>query len=368
MKSIRTTLNFGLAVAMAGAIMGSLMFSSTVLATTAADVAKLSGPDRAAILMKGAKKEGKVVLYSAMIVNQALRPMAEAFKKKYPFLKVEYWRANSRGIITKVTAELRAKGLVASVIEAGGASQALIKIGALQSFVSPSQAPYPKNVIAAKGYWSATRFNFFGLGYNTKLVSKADVPKTFEELLDPKWKGKFAWIVNSETGSALLFISALRKHMGEKKAEAYLAKLAKQKIVGVSGSARALVDRVVQGEYPMGINIFAHHPIISKRKGASVDTQLLDPVTNSSSSIMFLKAAPHPHAGMMLIDFALSEEGQRVLQKANYLPTHPKVDPKSTLFSILPHKNGKKANFLTPEALFELRGKSLKLQKKYFTN
>ncbi len=365
MKSIRTTLNLGLAVAMAGAITGSFIFSNTALAATAADVAKLTGPDRAAILMKGAKKEGKVVLYSSMIVNQATRPMQAAFVKKYPFLKFEYWRANSRGIVNKVMAELRAKALVADVVEGGGSSQPLGKINALEPFKSPSQAGFPKHVIAANGNWSATRFNFFALGYNTKLVPKGTQPKTYEDLLNPKWKGKMSWITNSDNGSALLFITTIRKFMGEKKAEAYLEKLTRQDITSVGGSARALADRVVQGEYPMALSLFAHHPIISQGKGASVDSQLFDPTPSTASVVMFPKAAPHPHAAMLLIDFILSEAGQKVFRNASYLPAHTKVDPKKSLWPILPGKNNVKSIFLSPETLFGYRTKSHELQKKY---
>ena len=335
-------------------------------AATIAEIANQKGADRHKILVEGARKEGKVVLYSAMIVNQALRPMAAAFGKKYPFLKVEYWRGNSRAIIGKVLAETRANAMVADVIEGGGLSQALMKAGAIQSYSTPSLKAQNHKYYDSKGYWAATRFSYFGLGYNTKLVKASDVPKTYQDLLDPKWKGKMVWAGKTETGSAMMFITFVRASMGEEKAEAYLKKLSRQNIIGLSGSPRAVINRVMQGEYPMALNIFMHHPIISALKGASMASQPLEPVPSNASVITLAKAAPHPHAAMLLIDFALSKEGQNVLRNANYLPSHPEVAPRSTLNKIVPRVANLKETFLSPETLYRYRSKSLELQSKYF--
>ena len=115
----------------------------------------------------------------------------------------------------------------------------------------------------------------------------------------------------------------------------------------------------------MALSLFAHHPIISQGKGASVDSQLFDPTPSTASVVMLPKAAPHPHAAMLLIDFILSEAGQKVFRDASYLPAHTKVDPKKSLWPILPGKNNVKSIFLSPETLFGYRTKSNELQKKY---
>ncbi len=125
--------------------------------------------------------------------------------------------------------------------------------------------------------WTPTRLSYYSIAYNTRLVPADKVPKSYDDLLDPQWKGKIAWRIGSASGTPL-FITNLRLAWGEEKARAYFEKLKEQKIVNFgAGSARTLVDRVIAGEYAIALNIFAHHPLISKAKGAPVNSQLLDP-------------------------------------------------------------------------------------------
>jgi iron(III) transport system substrate-binding protein len=149
------------------------------------------------------------------------------------------------------------------------------------------------------------------------------VPRTYEELLDPQWKGKLAWRIGSASGAAL-FLTNLRLAWGEEKAQAYFLKLREQKIVNFgSGSARTLVDRVVAGEYPIALQIFAHHPLISKAKGAAVNSQLLAPVPTTAATMVIPKGLRHPYAAMLLVDYILSKEGQTILLDAEYFLAHP---------------------------------------------
>src|SRR6476659_714570 len=103
-----------------------------------------TGPDRQAALIEGAKAEGEVVFYSAMIVNQALRPVSEAFMKKYPFVKVNYWRAESAGIFTKLSAEVRAGKVAADVVEGTGIGEAAIQAGFVQPYKTPAIEKIPE--------------------------------------------------------------------------------------------------------------------------------------------------------------------------------------------------------------------------------
>jgi ABC-type thiamine transport system substrate-binding protein len=194
-------------------------------ALTQEEIGMLSGPDRQKILEDGARKEGKVTIYSGMIVNQALRPMTQAFMKKYPFIKAEYWRGDSNKITQKLLAEARAKSMVADVGESTSLSEPLIKAGVVLPFKSPSVKSFPKEYIDPNNMWGATRLSYFGGAYNTKTVSAAEAPKTYEALLDPKWKGKLAWRDNSDSGSAL-FVTNIMMTMGDQKGEEYLKKLA----------------------------------------------------------------------------------------------------------------------------------------------
>jgi iron(III) transport system substrate-binding protein len=352
---------------------GALALGAGAISTLAAgrthaaaiDIATYKGADREALILEGAKREGKVAFYSGMIENQALRPMADAFKKKYPFVSIDYYRGDSRSLVLKALTEQRARRVIGDVIESTGGAEALTKAQAVQPFASPSAASFPPAYIDPKGMWIASRLDYFGMAYNTKTVGAAEAPKTYEQLLDPKWKGAIAWRADSEVG-APLFIASVLRTLGKEKGEDYLKKLAAQRIVNYAGSARALVDRVGEGEYKMAVFIYAHHPLISKAKGAPLDTQMLEPVPSTVSTIQLAKNPPHPHAAMLFIDFMLSKEGQDVLREADYMSPNPAVDTDPSLKKIIPRLANLKELVLTPEIMFDARGEANALFEKYF--
>ena len=192
------------------------------------------------------------------------------------------------------------------------------------------------------------------------------VPKTYQALLDPAWKGKIAWRIGSSSGTPL-FLTNLRLAWGEERARIYFEKLKEQKIVNFgSGSARTLVDRVVAGEYAIALNIFAHHPLISKAKGAPVNSQLMDPVASTAATMGIVKGAKHPNAALLLIDFILSKEGQEVLAAADYFPADPQVPPAAGLASVVPRIAGLPENFVGPEKLTKYTDSSQEIFRQLF--
>src|SRR3954454_23902015 len=284
------------------------------------DILLYKGPDREQKLIEGAKKEGQVVIYSALIVNQAMRPIADRFGKKYPFVKITYWRADSEDIAAKLSAEVRANNVVADVFEGTGVGELAAQAGLAIPYYTPAIAAYPQQYRDPSGIWTPTRLSYYSIAYSTRQVPEDKVPKSYEDLLDPQWKGKMAWRIGSASGTPL-FITNLRLAWGEERAKAYFEKLKDQKIVNFgAGSARTLVDRVIAGEYAIALNIFAHHPLISKAKGAPVNSQLLDPTASTAATMGVVKGAKHPYAAMLLVDFILSKEGQSILAKAEYFP------------------------------------------------
>jgi len=332
---------------------------------TAAEVALLNSPERQKILEEGAKKEGKVVWYTPLIVNQAVRPLKEAFEKKYPFITVDFHRANSRGLVQKWLSENTAKRYEADVV--GGSEVAMLgkKAGLLLRIASPSLRDYPAELKDTQGYWSTTNLYFMALAYNTRRIKPNEAPKTYADLLQPKWKGRMAWHMASNTGTPL-FIGNIISTLGEKAGTAYLQNLAKQNVISATASARGIVDLVVAGEYDIAINIFNNHAEISKNAGAPVDWQPLEPVPAPIGTTGVAKNAPRPHAAMLFTDFLLSEEGQRVLQRADYLPAHPKVAAKTPE---LKPGGGRfaKANFFRPDMVLEQSDRWQALQEKLFT-
>ena len=328
-----------------------LAVALTVSVSAHADPLTYAGPDRQQKLLEGAKAEGEVVFYSAMIVNQALRPVSEAFMKKYPFIKVNYWRAESAGIFTKLSAEVRAGKVMADLVEGTGVGEAVIQAGFAQPYFTPLIHEIPERYRDRNGLWTPTRRSFFGIGYNTKATSSEDLPKTYEDLLNPRWKGRMAWHAGSASG-ADLFVTNLRMKWGEEATKAYLQKFASQNVISLSGaSARGLVDRVIAGELGLALNIFAHHPLISASKGAPVNSVLLEPVASTVGTMIVPKGVRHPHAAMLLVDFLLSREGQSILSEAGYFPSRTDVPTRTDLAPITDALTRVSEQFVSPEAL-----------------
>ena len=145
-------------------LLGASMLAAVCTAPAAraqTEILTYQGADRQERLLDGAKREGKLTLYSAMIVNQALRPISEAFQKKYPFIKMSYWRADSEDIMQKYLAEYRANNIVGDVLEAGGAGELAVQAGLAQPMWSPEFAAIPEQRRDPRGLWSPTRMNYF---------------------------------------------------------------------------------------------------------------------------------------------------------------------------------------------------------------
>lgn len=330
------------------------------------DILLYSGPDRAQRLIEGAKKEGAVVIYAALIQNQAMRPIVEGFGKKYPYIKLSTWRADSEDIVQKAAAEVRANNVVADVIEGTGTGEQAVEANIAQPYYSPAVAGFAEKYRNGAGLWAPTRLSYYGIAYNTKTVPPDKVPRSYGDLLDPKWKGKMAWRIGSSTGTAL-FLTNLRLAWGEEKARAYFDKLKDQKIINFgAGSARTLVDRVIAGEYAIALNVFAHHPLISKGKGAPVNAQLMDPVASTAATLSVVRGLHHPHAAMLLADYILSKEGQGILARAEYFPVDPDVAPLPALAPVVPKTAGLPENFVGPDQLLKYTQSSEEIFQKLF--
>ena len=331
-----------------------VLYASLSLPSRAAsveDIALLKSANRQKILIEGAKKEGKVTFYTGLIVDQVVRPVKDAFEKEYPFLQVEFFRGNADRLAQKMLAEYQAKRYEVDIVSGSSAATILQRAGVMQRFYSPPIAEYPSELKDPNGFWGSTNVYFMTLGYNTRMVKTNELPKTYEDLLNPRWKGQMMWSTSRGSG-APQFIGNIFLTMGQEAGKAYFQKLRQQNIAKSTASARQILDLVIAGEYPMAIQIFNHHAYISKAAGAPVDWQPLEPVTATINSIGLAKNAPHPHAAMLFLDFVLSKKGQKVFQAANYLPAHPEIP---ALQADLKPGGGRftKVNYLSPEILFD---------------
>jgi iron(III) transport system substrate-binding protein len=350
-------------LAIAGAV---ALIAPDAVKVHAQDILLSHAANREQQILDGARMEGQVVLYSAMIVNQALRPLADAFMTKYPFVNVTFWRGDTEQIVDKLAAEERAGHLVADLVEGTGVGDLAVGAGLTEPYYTPLIEQMPERYRDAENRWTYTRISYFSIAYNTKLVPPAEVPKTYDGLLDPRWRGKLAWRVGTASGTPL-FITTIRLARGEAAASDYFHKLARQKIINFgAGSARTLVDRVIAGDFPIALNIFAHHPLISKAKGAPVDSQLLNPTPSTAGTMVIPKGVHHPHAALLLADFILSRQGQQILADADYFPVRSDVAPKPALASVIPQRAGVPELFISPDQLNRYTASSEKIFEELF--
>jgi len=226
----------------------------------------------------------------------------------------------------------------------------LKRAGILAPYVPTAADQYPTEMKDKDGYWIAILLYVFSPGVNTALIAKEQAPKTYQDLLEPKWKGKMAWNPGSIAG-AIGFVGNIVMSMGENRGTEYLKALAAQRISNIEASSRAILDQVIAGEFPMGLMMFNHHAVISAQKGAPTDWLTMEPVPVAFDAVGILKDAPHPNAARLLVDFLTSEEGQKVLQKADYLPAMPSVPAMKV--GLRPEDGGFKATFLRPDEIYD---------------
>jgi ABC-type Fe3+ transport system substrate-binding protein len=297
-------------------------------------------------LIDAAKKEGEVIWYTTQIIAQLVRPVSVAFEKKYG-IKVRSTRANSTELSVKIINESRAGRPQSDVFDGTSTVVPLKKEGfVLQWLPDPAKA-YPAPYKDPEGYWVANNLFFLTPGFNTALVPKGTEPRSYQALLDPKWRGKIAWSTSPTSSGGPGFIGTVLTEMGTESGMPYLRELSKQRIANIGSAAREVLDQVIAGEYLLALQIFNHHTVISGKKGAPVDWIKMEPVTGTLSVISVHKNAPHPNAAKLLVDFITSPEGQNIFRDAEYLPADPAVPALSP--SLKPDEGRFRTHFFTPE-------------------
>ena len=297
-------------------------------------------------LVEAARKEGTVVWYTSFVESQAARPLAAAFEKRYPGVRVQLVSGTATDLLTKLLAEARSGSIRADVHHGGSSVWPLNKAGVLLSYKPDEAKEFPEGLKDPNGLWTADALYFLVPAINTETVPEAQAPHSFQDLLDPKWQGKIAWTTQMTQGGAPGFIGTVLQNMGEQAGMAYLRKLAAQHIVNVPANQRVVLDQVIGGEYPIALSTFINHSSISQRDGAPVKALTLDPVTGTLDTLLLLKG-PHPNAGKLFIEFSLSQEGQTVFSKAGYIPARPGVPAEPA--SLKPDAGHFRALILSPD-------------------
>lgn len=274
-------------------------------------------------LIEGAKKEGKVVWYGSLSLED-IKVLSEKFEKKYPFLRVEVFRSSGENLANRIMTETRAGRYLYDVVATGAFEVwPLYKRGLLGKYISPESKPYPAAAKDPDGYWNDLYDNYYVVGYNSAQVSQKDAPKKWEDLLHPRWKGQFA--VDMEDYE---WYMAMIDSMGEEKGKRFMQQLAKQDIQWRKGHT-LIAQLVVAGEFPTAL-VYAHRTEKMKSQGAPIDWETsFDPIVSGMRVVAVGAKPPHPNAAKLLLDYVLSKEGQTVIRSFYRIPAHPDVEPLS---------------------------------------
>jgi iron(III) transport system substrate-binding protein len=248
------------------------------------------------------------------------RPLTEAFEKKYG-IKVSLWRASGEKVAERVLTESRGGRFDVDVVETDGAQmEILYREKQLSPLKAPSAGDVPAEILPAHGHYAPTRLTLYVMAYNTQLVAPHEVPKSYGDLLQPRWAGKLAL----ESDDVAWFASVV-KAMGETQGLGYYRRLAATKPSMRKGHT-LMAEMVAAGEIEVAIDTHVQGIARLKEKGAPIEWKPLQPAFGQPSSVGVTRRAPHPEAGRLLADFILSREGQEIIKSRNRVPVSRAVD------------------------------------------
>jgi iron(III) transport system substrate-binding protein len=271
-------------------------------------------------VVEKAKAEGEVVLYTAWGLD-TVQAVQKAFAKKYPFIKFDARRTGSERLLTITITEHKQRLFRADVFS--GSHLAMInhkKMGHLQRYVSGEHKSFSKDYQDPDGYWTAFYMDTRVLAYNTRMASRDNLPRTYEHLLLPKWKGKMAM----DDADYILYGSLLEM-MGRERGLSFMKKLAQQDLIFRSGHS-LLTQLLIGGEFPIYLDGFGSNIEKFKSQGAPIDWVALEPVVLSLNPFGMAVNAPHPNAARLLMEFLLSREGQEVGRSVAKIPARTDVE------------------------------------------
>jgi iron(III) transport system substrate-binding protein len=285
----------------------------------------LAGPALAqdAKLVEAAKKEGKVVWYTSLILPSAEK-VAKLFEAAYPGIKVDVNRTGSQRVLQRVMQELQANIKNVDVIHTSDAGHfVLLKEKKLLMKYPPAGVEkFPASFKDKDGYYFGLRATVNAIFYNTKAVSAADAPKTWKDLLDPKWKGKMVTAHPGYSGVVATHVLALEHLLGWD----YFKQLAGNRLMLVQ-SANDPPTVVASGERVIAVNGGEYSAYQLKKKGNPIEIVYpKEGVSLVVSPTAIAAFSPHPNAAKLFTDFTFTREVQQVMADSEGLYTgHPDV-------------------------------------------
>ena len=306
-------------------------------------------------LIEGAKKEGELVWYTNSGLDN-VEGFVRDFQKAYPFVKLKYWRGKTRALNDKLLTEARAGVYKADVIKSSaGLLKPLIDADLLAAYNPPVRKPYAADL---KGkHWTALQTALRVFGYNTELVAEKDVPRTWNELLDPKWQGKVMWDTSSQPE-----VTALLLRWGKEKTEAYFKAFAANK-PAVRRGRTVLAQMAAAGERPLAVTIYAYKVEQLMAKGGAINWLAQDHTVGLVYPISLANYAPNPYSAALFHDYLLSARGQAIRVKQGRLVARPGVKAKYARIAEL--ADDKRIVFIQPDNATPLMKTAMGIEEKY---
>ena len=280
-------------------------------------LALYQGPDRQAKLVEAARREGELNVYHAY---PRLTAMLDAFGKKYG-IKVKSWRSGSEAILQRITSESRGGRFEADIVQNNAPEmEAAHREKLLQEVRSPYAADLIPQAVPAHHEWVGITLDVWTAAYNTDKVRKEELPKSYQDLLDPKWKGRLG--VEAEDHA---WFATLLSELGEERGAKLFNNIVSTNGMSVRKGHSLLANLVASGEVPLALSVYNWSPGQMKAKGAvPIEGLFIPPVIAQPSAIGLMKRAPHPAAALLFYDFMLTE-GQKMLADNSYTVTSRKL-------------------------------------------
>jgi len=278
-----------------------------------------SGADRMERIVAAAKKEGTLTMYTTF-AEKDQPTLIRPFEAKYG-VKVNIWRAGTDKVLQRTLVEAAAKKYDVDLIHFGSPEmEALSREKILQAVNSPVHKDLQPGSVPAHREWAATLLSVWVQVYNTNLIKKSDLPRTYADLLDPKWKGK----LGIEAKNQDWFASVVDVMGGNEKGLRFFRELVARNGISARTGHTLLNNMVIAGEVPLALTVYNYMPEQAKKKGAPIDWFALEPAVARSNAIGVARRAPHPNAALLFYEYMLGE-GQQYLVKMDYVPSNTKA-------------------------------------------
>jgi iron(III) transport system substrate-binding protein len=306
------------------ALIALLCGAASAQTRTLAEIVSYQGPDRLDRLAQAAKREGAVSIYTSR-GPEDLQPVTDAFTKRYG-VEVQVWRASTEAILQRAVAENRAGRCPADAFSTGAPTlEPLHRENMLQPVKSPTAADLMPEARPSHGDWVTVGTNVLAAAYNTRLVRQDELPKSYEDLKDPRWKGRLA----IEADDVDWFATIVTK-MGEAKGLKLFSDIVRTNGMSVRKGHTLIANMVAAGEVPFSLTSYAYKPEQMKKAGAPIGTVYLPPVIALATGIGVARCAPHPNAAVLFYEFML-HDAQSLVAERGIAPTNLKLRPKDSL-------------------------------------